>query len=279
VTDRSKVRRLARVLLIDAALLLAIVIGAAAEIGRIGPLLQSWTGISEAHVPTVVTLGAVALSVLPLVGIARTARQLGFALAYRAMPSASVGRVDFAAAPRGALVVTLQIAIMLILFIPLLAVTQPFVTATPGLLTLALIALVLGVAFWRSAQSLHGHTRAGAEAIVAMLGEQMAIDKQPDAIREAMAKIDLVLPGLGAPVALELLPGSTAIDRSLATLNLRGRTGATVLAIVRAGEQVLVPRGHDVLRAGDVLAVAGSADAVAAARTMIEGDASVPSAS
>jgi Trk K+ transport system NAD-binding subunit len=73
---------------------------------------------------------------------------------------------------------TLQIAIMLTIIIPLLAITQPFVTATPGLLT---------------------------------------------------------------------------------------------LAIVRTGEQVLIPRGRDMLRAGDVLAVAGSADAVAAARELIEG--------
>ena len=208
---------------------------------------------------------------LPIIGIARTARQLGFALAIRAMPPAMIGRVDFAAAPRNALMVTLQIAIMLSIILPLLAITQPFVTAAPGLLTLAVVALVLGVAFWRSAQSLHGHTRAGAEAIVAMLGEQMTTDTQPDAVHTAMAKIDLVLPWLGAPVAIQLMPGSPAIDRSLASVDLRGRTGATVLAIVRAGEQVLVPRGRDMLRAGDVLAVAGSADAVAAARELIEG--------
>ena len=271
VKERSYVRRLMQLLFVDAALLLAIVIGAAAEIGRIGPLLQSWLGISESSVPTVVTIGALAISVFPIVGIARTARQLGFALAIRAMPPAMIGRVDFAAAPRNALMVTLQIAIMLSIILPLLAITQPFVTAAPGLLTLAVVALVLGVAFWRSAQSLHGHTRAGAEAIVAMLSEQMTTDTQPDAVHTAMAKIDLVLPWLGAPVAIQLMPGSPAIDRSLASVDLRGRTGATVLAIVRTGEQVLVPRGRDMLRAGDVLAVAGSADAVAAARELIEG--------
>jgi monovalent cation:H+ antiporter-2, CPA2 family len=68
--------------------------------------------------------------------------------------------------------------------------------------------------------------------------------------------------------------GSPAAGRSLAQLNLRGRTGATVLAIVRAGEQVLVPRGADVVRVDDVLAVAGTADAVSAARDEIEGNGS-----
>jgi len=67
-----------------------------------------------------------------------------------------------------------------------------------------------------------------------------------------------------------VLPGSVAIDQSLASLNLRGRTGATVLAIVRDGEQVLVPRGRDMVRAFDVLAVAGSTEAVAAARALLD---------
>ncbi|HMI57356.1 MAG TPA: TrkA C-terminal domain-containing protein, partial [Gemmatimonadaceae bacterium] len=203
-----------------------------------------------------------------------TARQLGRTLATRAMPDAAKGRVDFAAAPRGALTVTLQIAIMLSILIPLLAITQPFVTAAPGLLTIGVVALVLGIAFWRSAKSLHGHTRAGAEAIVSMLGEQMSKDRQANAVHGAMAKIDDVLPGLGAPVAIQVMAGSAAANISLAKLNLRGRTGATVLAIVRANEQVLVPRGRDVLHADDVLAVAGSTEAVDAARALIEGSAS-----
>jgi CPA2 family monovalent cation:H+ antiporter-2 len=260
-----------RVLLIDAALLLAIALGAAAEMGRLGRVLPGWTGLSSSAVPVVVVIGALALSVLPLFGLVRTSRQLGLALATRAMPSAAIGLVDFAAAPRGALMVTLQIAIMFIIIIPLLAITQPFVTAVPALVALAVVVLVLGVAFWRSAQSLHGHTRAGAEAIVSLLGEQMTLGKKSD-MRKAMDRIDHVLPGLGTPVAVRVMLGSAAADRSLSSLNLRGRTGATVLAIVRKGEQVLVPRGRDVLHVDDVLAVAGSAESVIAARVLIEGD-------
>jgi len=275
VKEQSYVRRLMQYLLLDAALLLAIVIGAAAEIGRIGPILESQFGIDESAIPTVVTLGALLLAALPLIGIARTARQLGRTLAIRAMPTAAKGRVDFAAAPRRSLVVTLQIGIMLSILVPLLAITQPFVTAAPGLLTIALVAFVLGIAFWRSAQSLSGHARAGAEAIVSMLGDQMSTNREPNAVRTAMAKIDDVLPGLGAPVAIRVMVGSPAADKTLAMLNLRGRTGATVLAIVRANEQVLVPRGRDVLRADDVLAVAGSTESVDAARELIEGEGSV----
>lgn len=269
VTERSRVRHLVQLLALDAALLLAIVIGAAAEVGRVGPHLQALTGLRPSLAPTLVALGALALTAPLLIGVARTSRQLGLALATRALPPTTNGRVDFAAAPRGALVVTLQIAIMLSIIAPLVAITQPFVTAAPGLLILAIFALMLGVAFWRSARSLHGHARAGAEAIVAMLGNQLSVDRQPAAVRHAMEQLDALLPGLGTPEAMQVTAGSPAIDRSLASLNLRGRTGATVLAIVREGQQVLVPRGPDVVRAGDVLAVAGSAEAVAAARAII----------
>ena len=63
---------------------------------------------------------------------------------------------------------------------------------------------------------------------------------------------------------------SASVERTLAELNLRGLTGATVLAILRHDEQVLVPSGRERLRAGDVLAVAGSEEAIAAVRELLE---------
>jgi CPA2 family monovalent cation:H+ antiporter-2 len=55
----------------------------------------------------------------------------------------------------------------------------------------------------------------------------------------------------------------------LSEVNLRGLTGATVLAIFRTaghGPRTLVPSGRERLQAGDVLTLAGSHDAIAAAR-------------
>ena len=68
----------------------------------------------------------------------------------------------------------------------------------------------------------------------------------------------------------ECPPTSPAAERTLAELNLRGATGATVLAILRHGEPVLVPSGHERVHAGDVLAVAGTEEAIAAARELLE---------
>jgi CPA2 family monovalent cation:H+ antiporter-2 len=77
-------------------------------------------------------------------------------------------------------------------------------------------------------------------------------------------------------VSLRIEPGSALEGQTLAGVNLRGLTGATVLAIVRGDQQVLMPSGHETLHEGDVLAVVGSHEAVETARTLIAGGATAP---
>ncbi len=121
--------------------------------------------------------------------------------------------------------------------------------------------------FWRSATDLQGHVRAGAQMIVDTLAAQSAGDA---AHREpTLDRVQPLLEGLGAPVPVVLHPGSAAIGRTLAELNLRGATGATVLAITRGGSGVLVPTARETLAEGDVLALAGTDEAVAAAATLL----------
>jgi CPA2 family monovalent cation:H+ antiporter-2 len=64
-------------------------------------------------------------------------------------------------------------------------------------------------------------------------------------------------------------PEHYAVGRTLADLNLRGLSGATVLALVREGHGTVIPTGRETLRAGDVLAVAGTADAIRVAREVV----------
>ena len=78
-----------------------------------------------------------------------------------------------------------------------------------------------------------------------------------------------MLPGLGEPVAMTVTAESAAAGRTLAELDMRGLTGATVLALLRGGEQVISPRGDLRLEQGDVIAVAGTHDAVAGVRAMV----------
>ena len=268
----SGTRRLIRLLLIDAVLIAAVVIGAALESGRVSGLLREGTGIAEGSARAIVMTAAAVIALPLLIGLTRTARRLGLELAHKALPEAAKGKVDFAAAPRRALVVTLQLGIIAAIAVPLVAVTGPFLPSYRFALVPLAFVLIPAIAFWRSTMNLQGHTKAGAEVIALKLGAQMAAaaDAKDESIQSDMQRVRAALPGLGEPVSLRVTDDSAAAERTLAELNLRGVTGATVLAIVRRGETVLVPSGHERVHAGDVLAVAGSEEAIAAAREMLE---------
>jgi CPA2 family monovalent cation:H+ antiporter-2 len=269
---RSKTRRMIRLILIDAVLLALVLIGAGAERGRFTTMFSGWTGASPRTSLFVVLIGAMILATPLLFGIVRSARMLGFILAVRALPTAGRRKTDFADAPRRALVTMLQIGTLLIVGVPIVAVTQPFIPRFPGFTLLALMTIVLGVAFWKSALNLQEHARAGAEVIVAALTPQTAAEDDEENLFKTMEHIAIMLPGLGEPVPVKIDATSPAVDRSLAELNIRGKTGATILAITRRGEsgaKVVVPSGKEVLRVGDILALAGTQEAVDAASKML----------
>jgi CPA2 family monovalent cation:H+ antiporter-2 len=98
--------------------------------------------------------------------------------------------------------------------------------------------------------------------LVELLARQRSAD--PD-----LHGFDDVLPGFGEVSAVRIAEGTSACGQTLAKLNLRARTGATVLAIRRGEEGILTPSGHDKLLPGDVLALSGTDQAVEAARELL----------
>jgi len=262
-TEAARVRRLLRLQLLDAALLSAVAIGTAVSLPHVVRFFSTRLGASAELVRVAVLAAAAALAAPLVVGIFRIAGALGIALADRALPKAASGKTDLADAPRRALVVTVQLAAVLLVGLPVLALTQPFISSWVAAATLGALLLLLGVHFWRSATNLQGHVKAGAEVIVEALVARAGRRAPPD--RGALEGVSELLPGLGAPVPVRLDAGSPAVGKTLAQLGVRGVTGASVLAIVRGEAGVIVPSASEVLRAGDVLAVAGTREAVAAA--------------
>jgi monovalent cation:H+ antiporter-2, CPA2 family len=226
--------------------------------------LEAQLGIGERAAYAVVITGAVVAALPFLYGVGRSARQLGLALGQRALPGSDAG-LDLAAAPRRAFVIALQVGLMLLVAFPVVALSQPFLPLYWGAAILATLLLAFGVAFWRGATNLEGHVRAGAQLVLEALERQ----RRPD---PAAAPVDLVelLPGLGGLEPVLLPDDSPAVGKTLAQLELRGRTGATVLAIRRAaGDTVAAPSGAEVLGSGDVLSVTGSREAIAAATSLL----------
>jgi CPA2 family monovalent cation:H+ antiporter-2 len=275
VTRAASIRRLTRLLILDAALVAAIAIGTSTGLAPITRFLEAKLGVATSVARLSLMVTALVLAVPLIRGIVRVARELGLAIALAALPATPEGNLDLAATPRRALIVTLQLATLLLTGLPLLAITQPFLGGFYAPALFGLLLLVLGVAFWRGATELQGHVRAGAHAILEALIEQArkgtpaATTEQPEPAPESLKAVHRLLPGLGEPTPVRLEEHSPAIGKSLAELNLRGITGATVLAIQRGADGLLVPTATDVLRSGDVLALAGTHDAVDAARRLL----------
>jgi len=264
-TERSATRRIVRIILVDAALLTALVIGVDLEIDRVAVILGKMVILPPDRVRFILVLLSGFIAAPLIYGIITSARSLGLHLAKRAFAEAQKGKVDPADAPRRALVILVQIAVVIAVGIPVVAITQPFLPAHQGAVVLLLLTIVLLIALWRNAANLQGHARAGAQIIASALAHQMASagDTQEETQLE---DVNAVLPGLGEPVAIRVVPESIAVGRSLAELNLRGATGATVLAIRRGDQQIPTPLGREVIHANDVLAVAGAHDSIAIAR-------------
>lgn len=266
-TERSATHRIVRIILIDAALITALVIGVDMEIDRITTIFGRTATVPPDRVRFAVVLISGLIAVPLIYGIITSARSLGLHLARRAFAEAQKGKVDPADAPRRALVILVQIAVVIAVGIPVVAITQPFLPPHQGAVVLSLLTIVLLVALWRNAANLQGHARAGAQIIASALAQQMASTDGAEQ-ETKLEDVNAVLPGLGEPVAVRVRPESIAVGRSLAQLNLRGATGATVLAIRRGDDQIPTPLGRDVIHAGDIVAVAGARDAIAIARAI-----------
>jgi monovalent cation:H+ antiporter-2, CPA2 family len=263
-------RRLVAALFLDATLLAALTIGMSVAVDDVAAYVAKVFDVSAPVARATVTGGAVALAVPFVLGIARVSRRLGRLLAEAALPPQERTAVDLARAPRRALILTLELAIVLLVGVPLVAVTQPFLPGFSAAGVLLALLVALGVFFWRSAADLEGHVRAGAQMIVEVLAAQARTTKEPSAGSELeLSDVDRVLPGLGAPVPVLIEKGSPVVGKTLADLNLRGATGATVLVITRGSQALVVPTATEELRAGDVLALAGTKDAVEAAKSLI----------
>jgi monovalent cation:H+ antiporter-2, CPA2 family len=271
-TERSRTNRIIRIILLDAALITAVVIGVGVEVDRLSVILGDMMGMAPTRVRFVVVLVSGLIAVPLLYGLINSAKTLGNHLARRAFAETQKGKVDPADAPRRALVILVQIAVVLAVGIPIVAITQPFLPPHQGAFVLLLLTMVLLVMLWRNAANLHGHARAGAEIIASALANQMASIDGASEDTKMLEDVNAVLPGLGEPVAIRVVPESIAVGRSLGQLNLRGATGATVLAIKRGSKQIPTPLGREVIEAGDLVAVAGAHDALAIALEIFSPD-------
>jgi monovalent cation:H+ antiporter-2, CPA2 family len=263
------VRRSFRAVLLDCALLLLIAVLMALFSDDVSRILKARTALARQSALLVV-YGLFLLLAVPLVrGLWRGIRTLGVELAKRALPKQNADMPDTAHAPRAAFVLALQVGIWSALSIPMLALLQPFWPNLPLAPALMMIILIAGLSFWRSAGELYSHTQAGSNAVIEAF-KQMTQAQQRDRDGPEVKELESLLPGLGEFVGQSIDAGHPWINQSLAALNLRGLTGANVIAILRQDGDVNSPDGKARLQQGDTLIVAGTHEAIRALQAAFE---------
>jgi CPA2 family monovalent cation:H+ antiporter-2 len=251
-TAWHRVRRPVVVLAIDTAAVVVIVIGGSI----LGPRAIYSTGLSGFTANAIIAVAVIALSAPFGLGAVRRVVQIARMLALIVIPEG--GEVDLGRAPRRALTLMLELAIAAVVTIPVVATIQPF-TGTASLVVGGVVVFLIAITY-RSIVDFTQHVHAGSELILELM------KSAPEETATIGPQIETMLPGFGGLVSITLADTSSAVGKSLAELNLRARTGATVLAIGRGGGGFATPTPSEALAAGDVLALTGSDDALEAAK-------------
>ncbi len=275
ITRTAMMRRYIRLLLLDLILLAVVAIGTTLAMERLAEFIEGKLHSDITVARIVVIVLALAIGVPLAAGVVRVVRRLSFTIAEIAIPVVHTDMADSAATSRRSLAVTLQFGIVLLAGLPLLVVTQPVVGGIYGSAFFVLLLALLGIAIWRDVSDLEDQVRAGTQTIVATLVTQARkgrpLQKSQGHARstEALKHVGELLPGLGKPTSVTLTKKSASVGKTLADLNLRGLTGATVLAIARSEKGLLIPTAQEVLLVGDVLALAGTHDAIEVAKHLL----------
>ncbi|MBX3250010.1 MAG: cation:proton antiporter [Myxococcales bacterium] len=266
---RQRLRRALIATAIDGALLVTVVAVVSVRIAPFSARLRETLGVEPPWDRRVILLGAAAAIVPIALHLVLTSRNFGAVVAELATGEQSDG-------VRRLVQVSAQLLVLLGIGAPVAAAISPFVGATfplPILIGLAAVGLLF---LWRRAGELEQDVRSGAERVLALVARQAAEESAAGSRRADESRTSIVdgMLGLDSMSGVTLAKGSFAVGQTLADLDLRARTGASVVAILdHDGTRKVAPTGREVLDAGDTLVLAGADDSVAAAqRLLLEGD-------
>jgi CPA2 family monovalent cation:H+ antiporter-2 len=217
--------------------------------------LPEWTG----GIGTICWFGALLVSLLLLIAMFRKIQAVGMILSEMAIPSAMAKN---AAVPYRTIVAnTVLILGTLVVCAWLLMVSALILPPWPMFLFLGGVAILVGVGLRASFIRLYAR------------GQVM--------LRDMFSKpLDVTDPGSAPPLptllkksglSMVAVPtGSPAKGRRIDELNLRARTGASVIGIERGGAHIVNPGPQERLFAGDGVMLIGDPEQVRAARDLIE---------
>jgi CPA2 family monovalent cation:H+ antiporter-2 len=152
-----------------------------------------------------------------------------------------------------------------------LAACTPVLPSWTPLVAVGMVLLILSYIFWESLSRFHGQI----ERILDTLGgaptpSDAALTPKAQDPRQEMTRLLSDRYGLAVQIEDFVVPfTSTALNQPIGALNVRSLTGASIVAIYRDPEQVIVPQADTVLLPGDVIVLLGERDQLEAALKLL----------
>ena len=250
--------RLLAVLLAELALIAALLL--AVTLGRtwLAGLVEQQVGVGAPWSTVVVVVAAALLLGLPAWAFWSASKAFADSLADRLLDDADGPGPRV----RAVLVRAVQALVLVAAALPLAVVVGPLIDGWAALPVLALIVLSVALVA-RAVGRAGGEARTSAQRVLDLMAGQMADEADPGSSTE------LPILASGAMETLVLSDGAYAIGHTLRDLDLRARTGSTVLAIRPSdgpAPEVLVRHR---LGVGDSLVLAGPPEALVAGRGLL----------
>ncbi|MFZ1866426.1 MAG: cation:proton antiporter [Polyangiales bacterium] len=253
------VRRAVRALVFDAVALIVLTGLSVALQSEVSAWLEGRFDMSQAQARSLFGGGVLLIAVPLFAALLRNTTSIARLVSARIVPSDG-GFTPSSRIAVNSFRVMVHLVVVLGVGLPAIAIIRPFTTGAYGAAVLALVVAVLGIHLWRSTRAVEDQFRSGAEQIADALRKRAGGETVTTLVDPTL------IPGLDTVRGIVLPERGFAVDRTLADVNLRCQTGATVVAIHRGQSDVILPTGHEKLLAGDVLAVTGTQDALEKAR-------------
>lgn len=173
-TAGSRLARDAVFLGVDAVLLVAVLAASSGVRDAIEALVSRRLALPVTLVRVVWTAATLLFAGLFFVGVLRRSAALARTLTEDTVRRHELGAAEDRRAPWSALTVMIELAVLFIVGVPLVIVSQPFVPVRSGVLVLVLVVAVLAHKVWQGITTLEEDTHAGAELIVQVLARQGA---------------------------------------------------------------------------------------------------------
>jgi CPA2 family monovalent cation:H+ antiporter-2 len=216
-------------------------------------------GLSDEWLKAALWLGAVILSLPMLVATARKLQALGLLVAETKVTEAAAG--ERTAAIRAVVAQIVPVAGIIGLGLFVLVLSSTILPTFKVLLVLLALLVLITLLLWRSFIRVYAKAQVALQETFKQTPTPRPVESTP--LPPLLREADLQ--------AVTLATGSPAAGKLIRELELRTRTGASIVGIERNGEKIINPGPDEELQTGDQVLLLGTRSQIEAAKAALGG--------